>query len=99
MANTTDTVTAPALDAITNDLAALKRDFAALLADLRAAPTANMTAAAEQLTNKAANLCGDASAQAEKGVKLVAQEIEARPLTSLLLAFSVGFIASRLLSR
>ena len=36
---------------------------------------------------------------AARGAKVLVQEIEERPLTTLLLAFSIGFIASRLLSR
>ena len=89
--------------AIADDLAALKRDFATLLANLKATQPGHAREAvhnaAEQLSGKAADIYGQATAQAGRGAKVLAQEIEERPLTTLLLAFSIGFIASRLLSR
>ena len=103
MPTTPEPVSQPDLNAISNDLAALKRDFAALLTDLRDGPLSSARAAVQQkagqIGDRAADLYGQASAQAGKSVDLIAHEIEERPLTTLLLAFSVGFIASRLLSR
>ena len=62
----------PELDlaSIADHLAALKKDFAAICADLDS-----------------------------EGARSVVREIEERPLTALLVAFAVGFVASRLLSR
>ena len=103
MPTTTDPEAPKTLDAIASDLAALKRDLAALLADLKDTAPGNVRAAAqqaaEQLSGRAADIYGQASAQAGRGAKALAQEIDDRPLTTLLLAFSIGFIASRLLSR
>ena len=82
----------PDLDSIANDLAALKQDFASLIADLRA----NTTARAGAMAQDAAERISD---KAEAGVKALSQEVEERPLTALLVAFAVGFVASRLLSR
>ena len=91
------------LESIANDLAALKQDFATLIADLRAGTVGRAKTAAhdaaEQLGDRAANLYSQAAAQAEKGARVLAQEIDERPLTTLLVAFAVGFVASRLLSR
>ncbi|MDE1146151.1 MAG: hypothetical protein PW843_05930 [Azospirillaceae bacterium] len=39
------------------------------------------------------------AAKGEAAAKAVGTQVEAQPITSLLLAFSAGFIASRLLSR
>ena len=103
MPTTNDTEAPKPQDAIAADLAALKRDFASLLSTLKATQPAQakeaVQHAAEQLTGKAADIYGQATAQAGRGAKVLAQEIEERPLTTLLLAFSIGFIASRLLSR
>ncbi len=99
MPTTTDPEAPKTLDAIASDLAALKRDLAALLADLKDTAPGNVRAAAEQLSGRAADIYGQASAQAGRGAKALAQEIDERPLTTLLLAFSIGFIASRLLAR
>ena len=59
----------PDLATIADDLAALKKDFAAICADLDS-----------------------------EGARSVVREIEERPLTALLVAFAVGFVASQLLS-
>lgn len=76
------------VDAIAADLAALKRDMAALLANLR-----------DKSAGRAGDILERATAQAEAGAKTLAKEVEERPLTALLVAFAVGFVASRLLSR
>lgn len=88
----------PDLDAISADLAALKQDFAALLADLRA-NTAGRTATAEQLSAQASGLFEQVRTHAKAGCKTLASEMEDRPLTALVVAFAVGFVASRLLIR
>jgi ElaB/YqjD/DUF883 family membrane-anchored ribosome-binding protein len=91
------------LNTISSDLSALKRDFSNLLYDLRSGPLTNARNAAQdrasQLSNRAADLYGQASDQASQGVDRVAQQVGDRPVVSLLMAFSVGFIASRLLPR
>lgn len=103
MSATTNPESPKSLDAISSDLAALRRDFAALIADLKAGPLdsakASAQQAAEQLSGRASELYGQASAKAERSAEVIAREIEERPLTTLLIAFSVGFIASRLLLR
>ena len=91
------------LNTISSDLSALKRDFATLLHDLRFGPLTNAKTAmqdrAGQLGNRAADLYGQASGQASKGADRIAGQVTDRPLVTLLAAFSVGFIASRLLPR
>jgi ElaB/YqjD/DUF883 family membrane-anchored ribosome-binding protein len=91
------------LNTISSDLSALKRDFANLLYDLRSGPLTNARNAAQdrvgQFSDRAANLYSQASDQAGKGADQIAQHVSDRPLVTLLAAFSVGFIASRLLPR
>ena len=93
----------PDLDSIASDLAALKQDFATLIADLRANSTGRATAAAheaaERVSDTASNLYGQATARAEASAKALANEVDERPLTALLVAFAVGFVASRILTR
>ena len=48
MPTTPEPVSQPDLNAISNDLAALRRDFAALLTDLRDGPLSSARAAAQQ---------------------------------------------------
>jgi ElaB/YqjD/DUF883 family membrane-anchored ribosome-binding protein len=91
------------LDSISRDLAALKQDFATLISDIRSGTlTRAKTAAydaAEHMAERATDLYGQAAVQAEKGAKALSHEVEQHPLTTLMVAFAVGFVASRLLSR
>ncbi|MEE3623851.1 hypothetical protein UCD39_07585 [Nitrospirillum sp. BR 11752] len=48
---------------------------------------------------EASDLYRTLAAKGEAAAKAVGTQVEAQPITSLLLAFSAGFIASRLLSR
>ena len=99
---------------ISDDIAALRRDFSNLLSHLRTGPINNARAAAqgaaEHFSGRAADVYGQASSQAGrmydqassragKGAEAVAERVEQSPLTTLLMAFSVGFVASWWLSR
>jgi ElaB/YqjD/DUF883 family membrane-anchored ribosome-binding protein len=103
MPTTSQAKPAPDLESIANDLATLKEDFATLLADLRAGTVGRARTMAhdtvEQIADKANSLYGQATAQANAGVKALSLEVEERPLTALMTAFAIGFVASRLLSR
>ena len=93
----------PDLDSIANDIAALRQDFATLNADLRAGTAGRARSmahdAAEQISDKASSLYGQATAQAAAGAKALSHEVEERPLTALMMAFAAGLVASRLLTR
>jgi ElaB/YqjD/DUF883 family membrane-anchored ribosome-binding protein len=58
---------------------------------------------AETLTSnlkaEANDLYKNLAAKGEEAAKALGTQVEAQPITSLLLAFSAGFIVSRLLSR
>jgi hypothetical protein len=71
----------PDLQAILNDVAALKSDLAALVRGMKNGVYENL------------------AAQGERSVKAIGRHVEEQPVMSLLLAFAVGFIGSRLLSR
>ncbi len=103
MPTSSQTQPVPDIESLAKDIAALKQDFATLIADIRAGivgqPRTMVHEAAEQISSTASTLYGKAAAQADMGVKALAQEVDERPLTALTLAFAVGFVASRLLSR
>src|SRR6266567_8278019 len=91
------------VDAIVDDLAALKRDFARLMEQVKsgAVDGAGKTAEdlLERLNERASELYDRVSEQGENSVRVISRQVEERPFTSLLVAFGVGVIASRLLSR
>lgn len=93
----------PDLDAILNDLASLRRDFATLTDHLKrgAVNGANGVArdAAGHLGDAADRIYENLAAQGERSMKAIGRQVEEQPIISLLLAFALGFIGSRLLSR
>jgi hypothetical protein len=93
----------PDLNAIMSDLASLRRDFAALTDHLKsgAIQGANGMArdAAAQLGDAAERIYSNVAAQSERSMKAIGRQVEEQPVMSLLLAFALGFIGSRWLSR
>jgi ElaB/YqjD/DUF883 family membrane-anchored ribosome-binding protein len=91
------------LDAIVADLATLRSDFAALVSQMQSAALNGTNDAADstlgQLGERASRLYDRVAEQGERSVKAVGRHVEERPVISLLIAFGVGFIASRLLNR
>jgi ElaB/YqjD/DUF883 family membrane-anchored ribosome-binding protein len=98
-----ETDTAVDFDAIVRDLAALRQDFTDLMSKMKSGALKDANGAAEnilaQLGDRASHLYDSVTAQGERSVKAVGRQVEERPVVSLLVAFGVGFIASRLLMR
>jgi ElaB/YqjD/DUF883 family membrane-anchored ribosome-binding protein len=95
---------APAsFDTIVDDLGALKRDLGRLMEQMKSGAIDGASETAQnllsQLNERASDLYESASDQGERSVKAITRQVEERPLTSLLVAFGIGLIASRLLSR
>jgi ElaB/YqjD/DUF883 family membrane-anchored ribosome-binding protein len=90
-------------DAIVDDLAALRRDFATLMDQLRSGTFESLNDAAaskiSEVSDRASHLYDRVKAQGERSARTIGHEVEKRPVASLLIAFAVGFIASRLLIR
>jgi ElaB/YqjD/DUF883 family membrane-anchored ribosome-binding protein len=88
---------------IVSDLAALRRDFADLMGQMKSGAIKDANGAAEnilgQLGDRANRLYDSVTAQGKRSVKAIGREVEERPVMSLLIAFGVGFVASRLLTR
>lgn len=89
----------PDLEAIAADMTALKRDFEKLAGTLRKSGNGAMRGAAEAIQDETAHLYEKAQAQGERSVQAIRTQVEERPITSLLIAFAIGFIGSRLLPR
>jgi ElaB/YqjD/DUF883 family membrane-anchored ribosome-binding protein len=90
-------------DAIVNDLAALRRDFSSLMAQMKSDAVNGANGAAnhamDQLGDRADRLYDSVAAQGERSVQAITRQVEEQPVMSLLIAFGVGYFASRLLSR
>jgi len=89
------------LDAIAKDVAALKRDLAALRAHIRSGATDGLAGAARQTTTQLAEeakeLYAKLAAEGERTAEMLGRHVEEQPLTSLLLAFAAGLVAGRLM--
>jgi ElaB/YqjD/DUF883 family membrane-anchored ribosome-binding protein len=90
-------------DAVATDLAMLKRDVAALMSQLKSGAARGAKEAAEetldQLSERASRLYDKVAAQGARSTEAISRQVEEQPIASLLIAFGVGFIVSRLLSR
>ena len=87
------------LEAITDDISALKRDLAALVEHVKSGAVASATGAATQLSDEAHDLYGRLAAEGANSAKMISRQVEEQPLVSLLVAFAIGFVGSRLLPR
>lgn len=106
VAGRTKDETSPDLARISDDLAVLKRDFAELIGHVRGGAMKGAGEAADALLGSAGAMgdktravYDDLAAQAACSAKAIGGQVEQRPLISLLLAFGVGVLASRLLPR
>jgi hypothetical protein len=97
-----DTEGSPDLQVIIDDIAALKRDLATLIRGLKsdaAGGVAGAKSAVEQLGDEALQVYENLAAQGERSLKAIGRQVEEQPAISLLVAFALGFIGSRILSR
>jgi len=88
---------------IGDDIAALRDNLATLLEHLKngSVDTAKGTTedVIQRLSDETQRLYRNIRAEGRRSVETISQRVEERPLTSLLLAFGLGMISSRLLSR
>jgi ElaB/YqjD/DUF883 family membrane-anchored ribosome-binding protein len=88
---------------LVDDLAALRTDFAAVVGQLKSGAVDHASQQAEQLlgqlSDRANALYDTVSEQGTHSIEAVSEQIRARPITSVLLAFGLGFIASRMILR
>jgi ElaB/YqjD/DUF883 family membrane-anchored ribosome-binding protein len=91
------------LEALIDDLATLRTDFAAIVGQIKSGAVDHASERAEQLlgqiSDRANELYETVSEQGTQSVEAVSERVRARPITSLLLAFGLGFIVSRMVLR
>jgi ElaB/YqjD/DUF883 family membrane-anchored ribosome-binding protein len=94
---------APDFETLARDFEVMRHDIAALASKLKSDGSNGisdaMHDAASQLNDRATELYESLAAQGKRSVKAVSDHVEEQPLMSLLVAFGVGFVASKLLSR
>jgi ElaB/YqjD/DUF883 family membrane-anchored ribosome-binding protein len=100
---TSDSETPIHIAAVVDDLAALRHDFAALISQMKSGSVSGANDAAEnavgQLGDRANRLYDIVAARGERSARAIGRQVEEQPIMSLLIAFGVGFVASRLLVR
>jgi len=88
---------------LVDDLAALRTDFAAVVGQIKSGAVDHASQQAEQLlgqlSDRANELYDTVSEQGTQSIEAVSEQVRARPIASLLLAFGAGFIASRMILR
>jgi ElaB/YqjD/DUF883 family membrane-anchored ribosome-binding protein len=96
----------PDLEQIMKDFASLKGDFANLIDHVKSGAVNGagdagdaVRSSVERLGEKTRGAYDALAAQGELSAKAIGRQIEERPIVSLLIAFGVGILASRLLSR
>lgn len=79
-------------ESLRDDVAALKKDLRKMMEHLQAGVTADVG-------NKAGKIYGKLAGQGERIAELADREMKERPFTSLLIAFGIGIICDRLVTR
>jgi hypothetical protein len=90
---------APTLDKIVDDIAALRRDISALTGHLKSSAVAGASEAIDEIGGKAKQIYGNLADQGERSAKALGEQVKEQPLLSLVIAFALGLISSRFLSR
>lgn len=80
------------LQKISNDIQALKEDLARLMGHIK-------TGATETVGGEASRFYNNIASEGQRQAAALAQSVEEKPLMSVLVAFAVGFVAARVLSR
>jgi len=94
-----DIETPAGFDAIVDDIASLRRDFTALMEQMKSGASEGAENIVGDLNDRANRLYDNVAKQGKRSAKAISQQVEEQPVATLLIAFGIGFIASRLLSR
>lgn len=87
------------LDTIRDDIDTLRKDLARLMEHAKSGALHNIAGQVEDMSDEARRLYNRAVAEGERGADALARQVEERPLTSLLVAFGLGFIGGRVILR
>jgi ElaB/YqjD/DUF883 family membrane-anchored ribosome-binding protein len=86
-------------DVIKDDLVKLREDIAKLTASFKDVTSETVRDRVGALRGRIDEIAGDARAQGRHAMDELADHIEERPLTSVLIAFGVGVLLGRLFDR
>jgi ElaB/YqjD/DUF883 family membrane-anchored ribosome-binding protein len=86
-------------DVIKDDLVKLREDISKLTATFKEATSETVRDRVGALKGRIDEIAGDARTQSREAMHELADRIEERPLTSVLIAFGVGVLLGRLFDR
>lgn len=93
----------PDMQAVKNDIAALRRDLATLVSQMSNSAVANTRkaaqSAADQVSAEANRVYDNVSTGAERSVKALSRTVDEQPVTALLVVFALGVLGSALFWR
>ena len=91
------------LAAVMSDIAALKRDLGALVEHLKTGPIDAATSAARdaaaRASGEARRIYGSLAEHGQSTAKALGHRVEQQPVIALLIAFAIGMVGGRILSR
>ena len=87
------------IDALTADVERLRKDFAKAIDHLKSGAVNSASNLADNVSDEAAELYKALSKKGERTAKAIGAHVEEQPITSLMVAFAVGFLFSRLTDR
>ena len=86
-------------EAIREDIDNLRKDLARLMEHVKSGAFQTFTGRVEEMSGDARRIYDQALAGGERGAEALVRQVEERPLASLVIAFGLGFIGSRLILR
>ena len=86
-------------DTLKDDLAKLRADVASLSATLRDITSDTVHEQVDVIRGRINSLTGSAKAEGQQRLDELTEQIEERPLTSVLIAFGVGLLIGKLFDR
>jgi ElaB/YqjD/DUF883 family membrane-anchored ribosome-binding protein len=89
----------PDLAALREDLVALKRDVASLIAHIKGGATNTVQNAADQIDRGVRSLRQQAGAEGERSAQAISVFVEKQPFVALMIAVGIGYIGARVLRR
>lgn len=90
------------MESLSNDFAQLRKEFSKTLENLnerRGGVSAELEGRLGEIGEQISGLYHELQGKGRRGVAVIEETVEQRPLTAIMLAFAVGFIGSRLIDR
>jgi hypothetical protein len=84
------------IEAIREDIAALKQDLAAAVETMRNNSVSSVSGLAQQISDEASALYREVTDRSTKATQALGTKVEEQPLTSVMMAFALGYVISRI---